>query len=297
MRLRGAGVLLGLVACAPGGEQTAAEPCRIVQQPVALPAEVRESSGVAASRRYPDVVWTHNDSGGNPEVLAVDVQGGLRGRVQVTGTENKDWEDIALGPCPSGECLYIADIGDNQARRNDLEIYRIPEPTPNAARTDQAERFRVRYPDGPRDAEALFVLPSGELFIISKDPVPVLYRYPAPFRADETVTLERVRELALPDRVTAADATADGDWVAVRTNSSLALYRTEDLLQGTGAGPIQVSLSPVGEPQGEGISFGAEGRVVLSSEGGTRRTPGLISTLSCQLPAADGPSPSRTAPP
>ena len=286
MRVCAAGMLLGIgmAACTPGGEHAAAEPCRIVQQPVALPAEVRESSGVAVSRRHPGVVWTHNDSGGKPELIAVNSAGSLRGRVQIAGAANKDWEDVALGPCPAGECLYIADIGDNQGRRNDVEIYRVPEPAPDAVQSGPAERFRARYPDGPRDAEALFVLPSGEVFIISKDAVPVLYRYPSPLRPDETVTLERLGELALADRVTGADATPDGEWVAVRTNSSLALYRTEQLLQGTGPGPTQVSLSPVGEPQGEGISFGADGDVVLSSEGGTRRTPGLISRLACALP-------------
>lgn len=277
---------LGLASCAPAGEQTAAEPCRIVQQPVALPAEVREASGVAVSRRYPGVVWTHNDSGGAPEIFAVNPAGVLQGRVRIDGAENRDWEDMALGPCPSGECLYLADIGDNQARRADVEIYRVPEPGPDAVRTGPAERFRVRYPDGPRDAEALFAVPSGDLFIISKEAVPVLYRYPAPLRPNEPVTLERVGEMTSADRVTGADATPDGDWVAVRTSSSLALYRTEELLQGSGSSPIQVSLSPVGEPQGEGIGFGADGAVVLSSEGGTRRTPGLISRLTCALPPA-----------
>ena len=147
-----------------------------MQEPIPLPGEVRESSGVAASREHSGVLWTHNDSGGEPEVHAVDPTGRLLGRVRLTGAENKDWEDIALGPCPSGECLYIADIGDNRGSRKDVEIYRIPEPDLNAPAGPRAERFRVRYPDGPRDAEALFLLPSGELFVISKESTPGLYR-------------------------------------------------------------------------------------------------------------------------
>ena len=32
-----------------------------------------ESSGVAVSRAYPDVLWSHNDSGDGPYVYATDL--------------------------------------------------------------------------------------------------------------------------------------------------------------------------------------------------------------------------------
>lgn len=250
-----------------------------------LPGEVRESSGVVASRKHSDLLWTHNDSGGESEIFAVDPAGRLLGRASIPGAENKDWEDIALGPCPTGECLYIADTGDNRGSRQDVEIYRIPEPDPNASAAAQAERFRVRYPDGPRDAEALFLLPSGELFVISKESTPGLYRYPLPFRPGETVTLERVRELDMGggEKVTGADAAADGHWVAVRTNTSLALFRAEDLVTGSELNPLRMDLASLGEVQGEGVSLTADGAVVLTSEGGTRRAPASVARLACTL--------------
>lgn len=294
MRIPGTGVLLlaWLGSCAEGDHEPShqsdlagEEQCRTLQQPTELPAEIRESSGVAVSRRHPGVFWTHNDSGNEPEIFAINSAGKLLAQVRVTGARNQDWEDIALGPCPAGQCLYIGDIGDSRGKGDDLVIYRVPEPNPRSRATAQAERFRVRFPDGPRDAEALFVLPSGELYIISKERQAALYRYPLPLRARQTVTLERVRELDVgsDDRVTGADATPDGKWVAVRTNSLLALYRTPELLRGSGSASFRMDLAPLGEIQGEGVAIGADGTVVLTSEGGSKRAPGTLARLACTL--------------
>lgn len=292
MRIPGIGLLLlaWVASCAEGGDEPAQantiageEQCRTVQQPTELPVEIGESSGVAVSRRHPGVFWTHNDSGNNPELFAIDSAGKLLAQVRVTGARNQDWEDIALGPCPAGQCLYIGDIGDSRGKGDDLVIYRVPEPNPRSRATAQVERFGMRFPDGPRDAEALFVLPSGELYVITKERQTTLYRYPSPLRANQTVTLERVRglDIGTEERVTGADATPDGRWIAVRTNTLLALYRTPELLQGGGSGPVQVDLAPLGEVQGEGVALASDGTVVLTSEGGSRRAPGTVARLAC----------------
>lgn len=256
-----------------------------------LPAPLSEASGVAASTTHPGVFWLHNDSGGDPILYAVDVRGRLLGTVRVTGADNNDWEDIALGPCPTGTCVYIADTGDNNAKRNDVAIFRVPEPDPTDGETAPAERFELRYPGGPRDAEALFVLPDGGLFIVSKgERQPVeLFRSPTPFRADATATLRSVRALSTgpvqhADRVTGADAAPDGQWIAVRSYSSLMLYRADKLL-GTGdPRALRVDLTPVGEMQGEGVALRADGTVVLASEGTGKKIPGTLSSLQCSLP-------------
>ena len=64
---------------------------------------VRESSGVAVSRAHRGVLWTHNDSGDDAYVYATDLAGTDRGVVRIRGARAVDWEDIALGPCPTGE--------------------------------------------------------------------------------------------------------------------------------------------------------------------------------------------------
>ncbi|MDQ4068195.1 MAG: hypothetical protein M3203_01750, partial [Actinomycetota bacterium] len=91
---------------------------------------VRESSGLAASRRNPGLLWTHNDSNDEPFLYCLDLQGRSCGTWRVTGAEAFDWEGMAAGPGPrAGEpYLYVGDIGDNLDQRPEIVVYRVPEP-------------------------------------------------------------------------------------------------------------------------------------------------------------------------
>src|SRR5919106_2970504 len=183
-----------------------------------------EASGVAASRRTPGVLWAHNDSG-EPLIFALNEQGAVSGRVRVTGAKVEDWEDIAVGPCPQGSCIYIADVGDNSGNRDHVMVYRVPEPSPQDSSTAPTELFRARYAGGAHDAEALFVTPKSEVFIITKgDPGPIaLYRFPRVLRSDVIMQLEQIgapaaaAKVSSEERPTAADISHDAQWVAVRT--------------------------------------------------------------------------------
>jgi hypothetical protein len=97
-----------------------AGPCTRVGD-VALLRDVPEASGLAVSRRHPGLLWTHNDSGNATELFAVDTSGSLQGRLRLP-TRTRDFEDISAGPCPAGDCLYIADIGDNQLARSRVQL-------------------------------------------------------------------------------------------------------------------------------------------------------------------------------
>src|SRR6185503_17529847 len=88
-----------------------------------------EVSGITPSRSAPGGWWVHNDSGDQARLYALDASGKLLGTFNVTGAKNRDWEDIASGPGLDGApALYIADIGDNESKRDDLVIYRVKEP-------------------------------------------------------------------------------------------------------------------------------------------------------------------------
>lgn len=285
--------LAALAGCVAPDRSTSGEvPCTRPEPMGVLPAELAEASGLAASRRHPGVLWLHNDSGSDPEVFAVDSTGAVLGRVRVTGAENVDWEDIALGPCPAGECLYIADTGDNNERREAVAVYRVPEPDPADTATLPAERFRLRFPDGPRDAEALFVTPDtpdARVYLVSKgrtSPVTV-YRAPTPLPADTVALLEPVARLTDEApfgllHVTGAGATPDGRHVVIRTYVNLRLYRLDDGRLSPIGDPVDLHL--LGEPQGEGVDIRADGTVWLASEerGGEA---GPISRLVCTLDA------------
>jgi hypothetical protein len=287
-------LLLGLAACSPGevpGVATAGMECQVVDRALPLPEEVDESSGLAESRRTPGVFWTHNDSGGDPVLFAVNVRGQLLGRVTVTGAENQDWEDIAAGPCPAGSCLYIADTGNNEGARRSVHVYRVAEPAPNATSTAPAERITLRYPGTAHDSEAMFVLPDGGLYLVTKGrrELVEVYRAPAPLRAGAEVVLQRVGRLspAEPGRinqVTGAAATPDGERIVIRTYTGLYLFRTADLLRGDTPAAERVDLAPLGEPQGEAVEIRADGTVLLTSESPGQGDPAVMARLACDLP-------------
>jgi hypothetical protein len=253
--------------------------------------DIPEASGLAVSRRYPGMVWTHNDSG-RPIIFGINSHdGATRARVQVTGAEVDDWEDLAAGPCPHGSCLYIGDIGDNAEARKRIVIYRIPEPAPGETVTPPAEPLYGVYPDGAHDAEALLVDQNGRLYIVTKgegSPI-ALYRFPENLVAGSAANLEHVVTLTgkvrRERRITDGDITWDGKWVGLRTIGAVEFFRASDLLAGTPDPPIEGDLSPLREPQGEGLAFGRDGTLYLSSEGmDVAREGGMLGRMSCKLP-------------
>lgn len=279
-----------LTGCAPDGNGATPEinaACEVLTPPAPLPDGLEETSGLALASGDAGAVWTHNDSGGDPALYAVRSGGAPVEIVRVAGARNRDWEALSAGPCPAGRCLYVGDIGDNEARRDEVAVYRVPEPDPGAAETQPAERFAFTYPGGPRDAESLFVLPDGEMYVVSKGRTSnvAVYRYPQPLRADEVVELEHVADLSsdradLPQQVTGAEASPDGEWIAVRTYANLLLYRRADLLAGSPATSV-IDLSALGEPQGEAVAIHDDGRVVLTSEASGEGPSGTIAVLQC----------------
>lgn len=195
---------------------------------------ISESSGLAASRSTPSAYWTHNDSGDGPFIYAFDTRGESFGVFRVTGAEARDWEDIAAGPGPqpNKSYLYIGDIGDNDAKRDEVVVYRVAEPPLSTTTrkltktrpgsTEPAEAIRLKYPDGKHDAEALLVHPiTGNIYIVNKVPIanPVVYEATAPFTAGKLVTMRRIGEIRVPSIfggvVTGGSVSPDGRRVAL----------------------------------------------------------------------------------
>lgn len=294
----GAAALVLCAGCRPGDTGNdepaakAADPaqtCRIVRHAVTLPSEVGESSGAAFDPRTEGVFWTQGDSGTDPVIFAFGAEGQAAGRVVVTGARNRDWEDMAVGPCEGGDCVYLGDIGNNTSRTRDITLWRAPLPALTDTATRPAQAFTARFPGDGRDAEAMFVTTDGGVYLINKgqhDPIE-LWRWPTPLRPGP-VDLVRVRTLAPEpespmDAVTGAGASQDGAWVAVRTYSRLLLYRTADLL-GSGEPAFSMDLTPLNEPQGEGVAMRADGTVLLTSESGGHKLAAQAAWLQCPLP-------------
>ena len=92
-------------------------------------ADITESSGLAASRCQSNVFWTHNDSGDDAFIFALNVSGDSLGTWKIPNAQNIDWEDIAAYKDRGGKCfIYIGEIGDNKSKRHEHAVYRVPEP-------------------------------------------------------------------------------------------------------------------------------------------------------------------------
>jgi hypothetical protein len=235
-----------------------------------------EASGLALSRRDPNVLWSLNDSGA-PTVVALSPSGELLSRVRIAGANVNDWEDVSVAPCGSESCLYIADTGNGGGtQRNDVVIYRVREPLPGDKETAPADVFDAAYPDGEdHESDAVFVL-NGQLFLITKGHPAVLFAFPRNLTAGTIQTLERIGEIptagfppgTIPRRyrVTDAEASPDGQWVAIRTNDALLVYRSADLLAHRTHTLWRADLRFLSEPRGEGVAISNDGDVYLASE-------------------------------
>jgi hypothetical protein len=235
-----------------------------VRTTATLPEHLTSVSGLAASRRHPGVIWAIEDSFEPPVITALDLDGQVRAEVRVEGSlfTNIDWEDLAVGPGPDGTpWLHVADIGDNLGIRQDVRVYRFPEPALEDA-TIEPEAVDLRHEEGRPNAEALLVDGAGAMWVIDKEP-----DGPATIlRADEDGVLRGAGQLDLPgEQVTAVDLSADGRVVALRTADRLRLYRVEDgadlteVLAGDGC-----TTPPLEERQGESAAFLLDGSGVVT---------------------------------
>jgi hypothetical protein len=188
---------------------------------------ITESSGIAASRAQSNVFWTHTDGGGRKQVLyAITRAGKSLAEYRVTGALIEDWEDIAGDDAGH---LFIADIGNNDARRNELAVYQVDEPT-LGKRTDgfvtATRSWRLRFPAGPFDCESLFIW-KGYGYLISKvfnDAHAELYRFSLTNAAPSQI-LERVTQLKIDSPVTSAAISNDGNLLGIAAKNGMYVCR------------------------------------------------------------------------
>lgn len=287
---------LVLLACAPHAVQLPQDladagcGCTDFRGPVQVGRtshELNELSGLVASRSQPGVFWAHNDSGDLPRFFAMALDGRVLQTFPVHHATHVDWEDLGLGPCPSGTCLVLGDIGDNDRVRSDVVLYRVPEPTVGQAVSVDAEAFRFTYPDGPHNAEALFVLPDGSAaWIITKELAGPSQVFQVSFDAPVQVA-KSLAVLPFPSGsdapVTGADLSPCGDLIAVR------LYNRLYTLRAPAGEPLEaalrqvpVSLTAATEVQSEAVAFTADGRALVTSSEQTLGEPVPIWKANCR---------------
>jgi len=142
-------------------------------------ARLNEISGIVASHNYPNHFWVINDSGDDPNIYLINSKGALIHTLTIANATNRDWEALAISVHDGKSMIYVGDIGDNRAKREQIQIYQIEEPDSTSS-TITAITMNISYAEGARDAECLmYDASSNELIIVTKREKKVLvYSFP-----------------------------------------------------------------------------------------------------------------------
>lgn len=260
------------------GDDEAFPPSATIRAPA-----VRECSGIVASRRQPGIFWTHNDSGGAPEIYAIRATGELVASVAIHEGMNRDWEDIAAD---DAGFLYVGDLGDNLGKRPLHMVYKIREPDVAAApaSVEIVERMLFRFPDEKYDCESLFAY-CGELYALTKQ----LFRSPTLFRLEPMAAdgfdndgarwrpydraMRAVAVCKLPIRMaTGADVSADDAKLAVCSYGQTWVFDLpddRDLSKLAGVRPRRIAYP--GKHQIEAVTFDGEDLILAAESRGMWR--------------------------
>ena len=256
-------------------------PTHPVERAKLTDSAINELSGLAASRRYPGLLWGHNDSGDLARIFAINAKGETVATVNFAGLEARDWEDMTM----AGEWLYVAEIGDNFAVNENIRVYRLHEPDFNpdklnqdiTLKAQQWEEMTVNYPDGARDAETLAATPDGRLLIVSKNKDGSnFYQLKRPFSNGQTATLDKIFSgVALGETgwltklATSGDLSSDGRELTIVTYAQVLQF---DLASPFDFTSLQLNkarkrdLPPL--KQCESVCYSADGLSIwVSSEG------------------------------
>jgi hypothetical protein len=259
---------------------------------------LQEASGIGispdGSRLY------HINDGNEPVFYVTDRQGGAVQKVRVSGFSPQDVEDMAVGRCGGEQCLILADTGDNARRRDSVQFALIAAQERFDAQVSPLRIVSARYPDGPHDAEASAVLPSGDLLVVTKSRVgfpgpATLFRLrAAQLQSEGMQVFEKVGELPVPDLtgtglnlrrvVTAMDASADGRRLLLLTYDAaieVAVGADGALPGAWQEGKTHRSFAIAPMVQAEAVAWEPGGQAVLYSTESVRGSAAPLMRQSC----------------
>lgn len=263
--------------------------------------QLSELSGLASSG---DELFAVNDSdNGRVEVRVLNRSCAVT-RTVTAPANPYDVEDLALAADGS---LWLADTGDNAKSRETVALHVI---APNGT----SRLYRLTYPDGKHDAEALLLDGAGIPHIITKEPIgsALVYRPTAPLNPDAPTPMEQVARVSMRGTdtpggplespvvtrvVTGAAMSHDGRVAALRTYTDAYLFPVlnGDLAKSLEADPVRVPLP--NEPQGEAIAFDPDGTLLSASEFAQAATTSTLRAIPSATTLAAPPEPTTTPPP
>jgi len=240
-----------------------------------------EISGIAVSRKDSEVIWTHNDDG-DAQVFAMNTQGTHLGIYNLSGANNRDWEDIAIGPGPdpNKDYLYVADVGNNSGLTDyTYSIYRVAEPNISSTQSPveidltDVNTLLVKYPDSLRHGCETILVDhlNGDIYLCTRDRwgddngIMKVYRYPAPQTPDVPYTMQHVADVQLinGEMAVGGDVSPRDSSIIIRTKGAAERVLLWQRVYGTDFwdafdNPVCVMPS-ISEPQGEAVCFDPNG--------------------------------------
>ncbi|MFD1003561.1 hypothetical protein ACFQ21_29825 [Ohtaekwangia kribbensis] len=229
--------------------------------------KLKEVSGIAASVTNPGMLWALNDSGNKAELYLIDKNLNIVYTCSLAGLENRDWEDISVGPGPDSNqsYIYVGDIGDNEAVYPYKYIYRLREPRVRQGRSDTTvaavDKIVFKLPNAIKDTESLMIdHKTKDLYVVSKREDPVyVYKLKYPYSTTDTLTATETVSLPFASIVSADYQSGSGD--VVMKNYDHIYYwensRGEDVSTLLKRKPVEVAYES--EPQGESIAWATDG--------------------------------------
>lgn len=263
-----------------------------------ITSAVTDASGLAVSSKNPGVLWTHNDSGGDPFIFAVKTNGLPLAMYDISADSLVDFEDMAIGPGPAANTpyLYLGDIGVGglgTLTRPSVRIFRAAEPQVPASLAigiqslAPVERFTLTYPDGSYDADTMMVDPiTGDIFIGAKQTGATrIYRASLAGAQDgANIRLELVATTTLGS-ASGGTISADGSRIILRNERKARLwFRCPGETVGTALARDfeNIPLVPTAfETNGEAIAFLPDGSGYLTLGDSVVGPPLFFFPLNC----------------
>lgn len=228
--------------------------------------KLQEVSGLASSFANPGHLWVHNDSGNPAAVYLVNEKLEIQLECQLHQIKNRDWEDMAVGPGPEPgkRYLYVADIGDNNAKHNLKYIYRFEEPVASPRNKKvtitRFDTIVFRLEDGKKDTEAIMVHPeTKDIYLVSKREKPVyVYQLTSPFSKKDTLVAKRLLSIPLT-QIVSAGFSHDGQEIVMKNYDDIYYWQVgkQSVRESLADPPVTLCYSE--EPQGESIAFDRDG--------------------------------------
>jgi len=229
-----------------------------------------DPSGLVVSPLESDVLWSHNDAGDEPRLIALTESGDTLRKYLVSGVAMGDWEDLAI----VGSTLWIGDLGTDAD--SPPVLVSVPLPIVGPGDDDDGvlvpgDVLAVSFPDERPDVEAIFYDERSAQMVLAsraKDG-----------GSSDIFTVDLADGHALPlttlafghgalegdGEVTGGSATANR--FALRTRSSAFVWErgTGDLATALESEPCPIAVD--GTNGGEAVAFDGDETVYLLGDG------------------------------